>query len=304
MPVDPSFAALLADKRNELRPPPPHVTLAQMRDANKAFLAQAPRTPIHSVEDRSFQGSNGAIGLRIYRPSPARRLPVVVFMHGGGFVMGDLDSHDSVCHRLAFSSGAALVAVDYRRAPESPFPGPIEDCHAALGWVCRNAEALGFDADRLALCGDSAGANLAAATALRARARGPSVRHLALLYPMIDPACNSASMLEFARGHLLLRSAVQWSWGLYNPSDVDNPEAALLRADLAGLPPTTVATAEFDPLRDEGELFAQRLREVGVPVVLRRYAGMIHGFVALTQFTPIANQALDEMAADLEAALA
>src|SRR4051812_43733288 len=194
MPVDPCFAALLADKRNELRPPPPHVTLAQMRDANKSFLAQTPKTPIHSVEDRSFERENGSVGLRIYRPSPTRRLPVVMFSHGGGFVMGDLDSHDSVCHRLAFSSGAAIVAVDYRRAPESPFPGPIEDCHAALEWICSNADELDLDAERVALCGDSAGANLAAATALRARAKGPSVSYLALLYPMIEPACDSASM--------------------------------------------------------------------------------------------------------------
>jgi acetyl esterase len=305
MPVDPCFAALLADKRSELRAPPAHVSIDDMRDGNKAYLVTAPKTPVHSVEDRTFNGPGGPLALRLYRPSAAAKLPVVVFCHGGGFVLGDLDTHDSICHRIAHSSGCVVVSVDYRRAPETRFPGPLDDCYAALRWIAANAASLQVDGARLALCGDSAGANLAVATALRARVDGPAVLHLALIYPVVDPSCDTASMHEFARDHLLARSAMQWAWDSYlsGPADAENPLAALLRAELKGLPPTTVALAEFDPLRDEGEALVARLQAAGVRVITRRYAGMLHGFAGLPQVTPMANEALDEIAADLRAAL-
>ena len=135
MPVDPCFAALLADKRNELRPPPPHITIDVMRAANKAFLVAVPKTPVHSIEDVSIDGPMGPLALRIYRPSAARDLPAILFCHGGGFVLGDLDSHDSMCQRLAHSAACVVVAVGYRCAPESTFPEPVEECHAALTWL-------------------------------------------------------------------------------------------------------------------------------------------------------------------------
>lgn len=305
MPVDPCFATLLADKRSELRAPPAHVSIADMRDGNKAYLVTAPKTPVHAVADHTFDGPGGPLALRLYRPSAATNLPVVVFCHGGGFVLGDLDTHDSMCQRIAHSSGCAVASVDYRRAPETRFPGPLDDCYAALCHVAANAGSLQLDGTRLALCGDSAGANLAAAAALRAKAGGPAVRHLALFYPVIDPACDSASMQEFARGHLLARSAMQWAWDCYlsGPADAQNPLAALLQADLTGLPRTTVAIAEFDPLRDEGEAFVARLSAAGVHVTVRRYAGMVHGFAGLPQVTPTANAALDDVAADLRASM-
>ena len=306
MPVDPCFAELLADKRNELRPPPPHITIDVMRAANKAFLVAVPKTPVHSIEDVSIEGPKGPLALRIYRPSAARDLPAILFCHGGGFVLGDLDSHDSMCQRLAHSAACVVVAVGYRCAPESTFPEPVEECHAALTWLVTNAEALGVDSDRVALCGDSAGANLAAATAVLAKSRGPAVRHLALFYPMVDPACDSKSMQDYARGYLLAASAVQWSWGLYlgKPADADDPLACLLRADPAAFPPTTIVTAEFDPLRDEGEALARHIQAAGVQVVLRNYAGMVHGFAGLPQLTPLADRAIDEIAADITAAFA
>ncbi|MEY2919314.1 MAG: hypothetical protein RL261_619 [Pseudomonadota bacterium] len=306
MPVDPAFTALLADKRSELRPPPAHVTADVMRAGNKAYLVTAPKTPIHAVEDRVLPGPAGPLNVRIYRPASGIQLPVIVFCHGGGFVLGDLDTHDSICHRLAHSSGCAVIAVDYRRAPETRFPGALDDCTAALRWVAHNAASLHLDGGRLALCGDSAGGQLAAATALRARRDGPAVRHVALLYPMVDPACETASMHAFARGHLLARDGVQWAWSQYlsEPADAANPLVSLLRAELTAFPPTSVVTAECDPLRDEGETFADRLRAAGVAVTARRYTGMVHGFAGLPQITPVASQAIDDVAADIRKSLA
>ena len=306
MPVDPAFAMLLADKRSELRAPPAHVTADVMRAGNKAYLMTAPKTPIHAVEDRVLPGPAGPLNVRIYRPADDTRLPVVVFCHGGGFVLGDLDTHDSICHRLAHSSGCVVIAVDYRRAPETRFPGAIDDCSAVLRWVVEHAVSLGVDGRRIALCGDSAGGNLAAAAALRASRDGPTVRHLALLYPMVDPTGETASMQAFARGYLLARDGVQWSWSQYvaDPADLQNPLVALLQAEPAAFPPTSVVTAECDPLRDEGEAFAARLRAAGVAVATRRYAGMVHGFAGLPQLTPVAAQAIDDIAADIRSSLA
>src|SRR5512137_1635801 len=258
MPVDPAFAALLADKRSELRAPPAHVTAEDMRAGNKAYLVTAPKTPIHAVEDRVLPGPAGPLNVRVYRPAGDIHLPVIVFCHGGGFVLGDLDTHDSICHRLAHSSGCAVIAVDYRRAPETRFPGALDDCRAALQWIAGNAASLDLDGSRLALCGDSAGGNLAVATALGARRDGLTVRHVALLYPMVDPTCETASMHAFARGHLLARDGVQWAWSQYlsQPADALNPLVSLLYAEPAAFPPTSVVTAECDPLRDEGEALA------------------------------------------------
>jgi acetyl esterase len=301
MPVDHCFAALLADKRSELRPPPPHVTLQDMRAANKAYLATTPRVEIHSVEDAVIDGIAGSLAVRLYRPTPERSLPATLFCHGGGFVLGDLDTHDSICHLLARSANRVVVSVDYRLAPETRFPGAAGDCYAALAWIVAQAGALGIDATRISLCGDSAGANLAFATAQLARSRGPTIHHLAMLYPMVDPACDTASMHEFSKGFLLSRAAVQWCWGLYlaNTDDAANPLAVPLRAGMEGLPPTSVSTAECDPLRDEGEALAARLRTAGVPVVSRRYAGMVHGFAGLSHLTPVAARAIEDIAADI-----
>ncbi len=306
MPVDPAFAALLADKRSELRAPPAHVTADVMRAVNKAYLITAPKVSVHAVEDRAVPGPAGPLNVRIYRPTGEHRLPVIVFCHGGGFVLGDLDTHDSICHRLAHGSGCVVIAVDYRRAPETRFPGAIDDCAAVLRWIEANAMDLDVDGERLALCGDSAGGNLAAATALRANRDGRPVRHLALLYPMVDPACDTASMHAFARGHLLARDGVQWSWSQYlsEPADATNPWVSLLHAEPAAFPPTSVVTAECDPLRDEGEGLAARLQSAGVTVIARRYAGMVHGFAALPQITPVAWQSIDDIAGDLRQSLA
>jgi acetyl esterase len=300
----PCFATLLEDPRSELRPLPLHM-LGDLRRGNRKFLRQAPAPPIHAIAEYSVAGPGGPIAVRAYRPSDGAKLPGTVFCHGGGFVVGDLETHDAVCRLLALRSGCAVFSVDYRLAPETRFPGPINDCQAVLAWLDANAARLDVDSTRLAACGDSAGANLVVAAALLARDGGPRLRHLGLIYPITDAACDTASMHEFASGYVLTRAAMQWFWSLYlgDPADGANPLASVLRADLSGLPAATILTAEFDPLRDEGEAFASKLRAAGVAVDARRFNGMIHGFVGMPQLTPMAAAAIDQLATNLRAAL-
>jgi acetyl esterase len=312
--VDPCFAAMLADPRTQLRPPS---SIPAFRDAFEVWFGSEKGPPVHAVESLLVDEPLNPVPLRLYRPSAEPGLPVVVFLHGGGWVVGSLDTHDSICRELALRSGAAVLSVGYRRAPECPFPGPLEDCYSALGWAHRRAAGLGLDARRIALCGDSAGGNLAAATAILARERAAPVasclRHLGLIYPAIDPGCESESARQFADGYLLTRESMHWFWNCYlnggqSAAAIERTErpaylAAVMHADPAGLPATTVLTAEFDPLRDEGETFAQHLQAAGVPVVSRRYAGMLHGFVSLPSLTPAAGQAIADLAGDLAASL-
>jgi len=313
--VDPCFAAMLADPRTQLRPPS---SIPAFRDAFEGWLGAEKGPPVHAVESLQVDEPLNPVPLRLYRPTAQAGLPVVVFLHGGGWVVGSLNTHDSICRALALKSGAAVLSVEYRRAPECPFPGPLEDCYSALAWVHRRATGLGLDAQRLALCGDSAGGNLAVATALLARERAAPasacLRHLGLIYPAIDPGCNSDSARRFADGYMLTRESMHWFWNCYlngGQADVTGERterpaylAAVMHADPAGLPATTVLTAEFDPLRDEGEDFARHLRVAGVPVVSHRYPGMLHGFASLPSLTPVAGQAIADLAADLAASLA
>jgi acetyl esterase len=307
MRIDPAFAALLALPEMQVRPPPAGVTAQMMRDAIKQLPNPLVPPPIHATRAIRLRGAQGELDVRLYYPVAARALPLIVFYHGGGFVLCDLDTHDPLCRALANASGCAVASVAYRLAPETRFPGPLEDCYAALQGLARAGVQYGFDATRLAVCGDSAGGNLAAAVALLARDRkGPALRCQALLYPVLDAGCDSASMRELAEGYMLSRAGMQWFWACYlgNPADGANPLASpLLASDLSGLPPATVITAEFDPLRAEGEAYADRLREAQVAVTARRYLGMIHGFMSMPHITPVANRAIDDAAFDLKAAL-
>ena len=305
MAVDPQVELFLKSPWAQL-PPVEHLTAAMLRAMVKQYPMPVLAPPIHATQELSVQGAEGAIRARLYRPSAAGDLPLIVFFHGGGFVICDIDVYDDLCRLLANASGCAVVSVEYRLAPEVPFPGPLEDCYSALRHLAQQGEALGIDPLRLAVAGDSAGGNLATATAQLARERGgPSLRYQALLYPALDPACDSASMRAFAEGYLLSRAAMRWYWSCYltAPADAANPLAAPLRARLAGLPPATVITGEFDPLRDEGEAYVDQLRAAGVAVVGRRYLGMIHGFASLPHVTAVANHALIDIATDLRAAL-
>jgi acetyl esterase len=260
-----------------------------------------PPVAIGRVEDLSIPGPGGAIPIRIYAIDHSGVRPALVYFHGGGFVFGNLDTHDTVCRVLAKESGAVVIAVDYRLAPEHKFPAAVEDSHAATLWVATNAERLGIDASRIAVGGDSAGGNLATVIAMRFRDEGgPALAAQILLYPVTDVSSfDTASHRDFADGYFLTRGAMAWFTGHYVASDEHkgHPQVSpLLAPNLSGLPPALVITAEFDPLRDEGEAYAQRLRQAGVPVTVTRYPGMIHGFVSMHGVLSGGRQAIKEAA--------
>jgi acetyl esterase len=241
------------------------------------------------VEDRKIPGGDAGaeINVRIYTPKGGDGpFPIVVYFHGGGWVIGDLETHDHWCRSLASEVPAVLVAVDYRLAPETRFPAAAEDCYAAAKWSAANAKSLGADPARLAVAGDSAGGNLSAAVAQMARDRGgPAIAFQLLLCPVTEYGFDTASYRENAEGYLLTRNGMVWFWHQYlsDPAaDGHDPRASPMRAtNLAGLPAAHVVTAEYDPLRDEGEAYAARLRAAGVPVTSKRYDGQIHNFFTM-----------------------
>ncbi len=279
-----------------------------MRANFGTLLAQREVETVEKIENRTIPGPAGEIAVRIYTPAGDGPLPVLVYFHGGGFVICDLDSHDSICRALANGGGCVVISVDYRLAPESPFPAAPEDCYAATCWAAEQPASAGFDASRLAVGGDSAGGNLSAVVALMARDRsGPRIAHQLLIYPVTDCAFDTPSYRENAEGYLLSREMMRWFWHRYleNPEDAANPMASPLRAEkLEGLPAATVITAEFDPLRDEGEAFAAKLEAAGVPMERTRYDGMFHGFFGMTDILDTAKVAVAQAGAALRKALA
>jgi len=264
-------------------------------------------TPVANVENRRIPGPDEELGLRIYTPESPALGGALVYFHGGGWVIGDLDSHDETCRRLCQRAGATVIAVDYRRAPETTYPGAVEDCYAATVWVAENAGALHIDPARIAVGGDSAGANLAAAVTLMARDRGgPALCFQLLIYPVTAANFDTASYRDNGEGYLLSRRGMQWFWDQYVPDPEQRKEpysAPLEAAHLGGLPAALVQTAEFDPLRDEGEAYAAALREAGSDVQLTRYDGLIHGFFGMQDAVAAARPALDEAAAALRSRL-
>lgn len=258
------------------------LTVPQARDAARGYLdLQRPAPTMAAVEDRWIPGPRGDLPIRILRPTAAAGpVPAVVVLHGSGWVIANLDIVDEPARVLARDTGYPVVTVGYQKAPEHPFPAPLEDCLAAVRWLVENADDLGLDPARLALVGDSAGGNLAAAATGALRAEGVAVAAQALLYPALDARRGHPSYELFARGNGLDAADMAWFWGHYlGDADPLDPRASpLLAPDLAGLPPTFVATAGHDVLRDEGEEHAERLRAAGVVVEARRYDGTIHGF--------------------------
>ncbi|NNH74276.1 alpha/beta hydrolase [Nocardia uniformis] len=258
----------------------------------RAFLASRPAPavepiPVAGVEEWLVPGPVGApeVAVRLYRPLEAEQAPgVVVFYHGGGFVLCGLDSHDRFCRTMANAAGAIVVSVDYRRAPDARFPAAADDAYAVLRWVADHAESLGGDPARVAVAGDSAGGNLATVAAIAARDNGgPDIAFQLLMYPMLDPACGSASYRDNAEGYFTTAAHLRWYWQQYlaPEADADNPYANPFRANLSGLPPAYIATAEFDPLRDEGEAYGQMLRDAGVDTEIHRWNGTVHGFMSM-----------------------
>jgi len=307
MPLDPQARALL-DQANAMGMPPLHTMSVPEARASLAAMASLQGEPqsVAQIVDRHAPGPAGDVPVRLYTPAGQAPFPALVYYHGGGWVLGGLDTHDGVCRQMASSAGCLVVSVDYRLAPEHKFPAAAEDAYAALQWVATNADGLGVDPARIAIGGDSAGGNLAAVVALMARDRGtPAVAFQLLVYPVTDSACDTASYRDNADGYFLTKDAMLWFWNHYTRDAADrrNPYAAPLKAqDLRGLPPALVMTAEFDPLRDEGEAYAARLREAGVPVQLTRYHGMIHGFFGMSALLDQAKEAIQEATTALRTA--
>jgi acetyl esterase len=279
---------------------------AETREAFKGIAAfGGPPEPLANVEERSIPGPGGQIPLRIYTPEGKGPHPVILYFHGGGWVIGDFDTHDGLCRHLAKQASAVVVSVGYRLAPEHKFPAAPDDCYAATCWVAENAAALGADAKRIVVGGDSAGGNLAAAVSLMARDRGkPKIALQLLIYPVTDHSYDRPSYAENAKGYLLEKSSMVWFWDHYlkDARDGENPYASPLRAkDLSGQPPALLITAEFDPLRDEGEAYGKRLKEAGVAVTQKRYDGLIHGFAMMTGFFDQAREFVADAAKAIRA---
>jgi acetyl esterase len=258
------------------------LSVAEARGAELAELEPTPLEPVAGVLELVVPGPGGDVPVRLYQPDRARPLPVLLYFVGGGWVAGTPEGADPVCRRLANATPCAVVSVAYRRAPEHPFPAGLEDCYAALRWAAGQGAELGLDPSRLAVGGASAGGNLAAAAALLARERGgPRLALQLLVYPPLDHRADTPSMTEALDPLFFGPKDLAWCWSHYlaDPTDGESPLASPLRArDLRGLPPALVITAELDPLRDQAELYAARLRESGVPVDLRRFEGVPHGF--------------------------
>jgi acetyl esterase len=287
-------------------------TRARADSRRNAEVASGPRRrPMARVEEHRIPGPGGELPARLYVPEgqpAAAPAPLLLYFHGGGFVFGDLETHDGVCRFLAAASGASVLSVEYRLAPEHPFPAAVEDTWAAFAWAVENAATLGADPERIAVGGDSAGGNLAAAVALLAREGGGATPAMQLLiYPVTDTEATMPSRLAYAEGYILTKADMDAFEAAYLPDGADRDDArvSVLHArDLSSLPPAYVVTAGFDPLRDEGEAYALRMREAGTAVALRRHRGLIHSFAHDTEVCPSARAAMLEAAGALRMGLA
>ena len=307
MPLDPQAHAFLEQLAAAEAPPLHELSVEDARQVIvELFGTKEAPEPVGAVEDRTIPGAAGEIAVRIYTPQASGVLPILVYFHGGGWVIGNLEAYDPTCRALTNATGCMVVSVDYRLAPEHKFPAAPEDCYAATQWVAAHASTLHGDPARIAIGGDSAGGNLTAVVAQMARDRGgPALVFQLLVYPVTDYNYNTVSYTENADGYLLTKDAMEWFWNHYLRSEDDgnSAQASPLRAaTLQDLPPALVITAEFDPLRDEGEAYAARLQEAGVAATLTRYDGMIHGFFSLGAVLDQGKRAVQEAATQLRAA--
>jgi acetyl esterase len=317
MPLDPAIQGMLALLESLDRPA---IHEGSPEDARSAFrtLTIDLRQPdaiveVPRVEDRTIPGPHGELAARIYRPEESAdgaTVPTVVFFHGGGFVIGDLDTHDNQCRWVCREVGAVVLSVEYRLAPEAPFPAAVHDCHAATVWAADHIDELGGEADRLAIAGDSAGGNLAAVIAqIAAGEDGPAIAAQLLIYPATDfvddEGAQYPSRIENAEGYFLTADDMRWFGEHYAAgAERDHHHLSPVHGDLERLPPAVVVTAEYDPLRDEGEIYAAAMAEAGVHVVQRRYDGLIHGFFDLASLSPACEAAVRDTCAELKALLA
>jgi acetyl esterase len=310
MPVTPEVQSILDFIAAAEGPPREEIDPAELRQSYAALSLVESRPEMASVTDRVLSGPGGDIPVRVYVPTdePGPR-PVLVYFHGGGWVIGSVDTHDGTVRAVADGSGVTVVSVDYRLAPEHPFPAAIDDCLAAVRWVVQHADELDVDPGRLALGGDSAGGNLAAIAAQELNMSGDaSVRFQLLVYPVTDGTMAHPSIDENAEGYFLTKATMTWFWQQYvGDGDRTGPRVSPLHASddaLAAAPPTLVITAEYDPLRDEGEAYAARLAAAGVDATATRYDGMIHGFFSLRDLIPEGKAAVDQACEALRTALA
>jgi len=308
VPLDPQMKAMLdfanASGPMFLRAETPEQAREKMQALLEARAVEPP--PVYRVEDRHVPGPHGQIPIRIYTSEGRVPKGVLVYFHGGGWVLGSLETHDVLCRSIANAAGCIVVAVDYRLAPEHKFPAAPEDCYAATKWVAANASSFGGDPNRIAVGGDSAGGNLAAVVSLMARDRGgPKLVFQLLFYPAISAANDTPSQMEFAGdGFILSRADMEWFWNHYlnGPEDRANPLACPnMAASLSGLPPALVQTASHDPLRDEGERYAEQLKKAGVKVKLTRYDGVTHGFVSFADVLDKGKEGIKEAGEALRA---
>ncbi|HVN50165.1 MAG TPA: alpha/beta hydrolase [Acidimicrobiales bacterium] len=303
MPVDPSIQVLLDSLAASDAPELSDQSVEEARAMMALLtLVDGEPEPVDDVTTRTLPGPAGDIPVRVYRNHGDGPLPVLVWYHGGGWVIGDLESGDPTARKLANRTGAVVVSVDYRLAPEHPYPAAVDDCWAALEWVAAHAGEIGGDPARLAVGGDSAGGNLSAVVALlAAQAGGPALRHQLLVYPVVDLTLSHPSIESNGEGHLLTKKAMEWFVDHYlGDTDPKDPRISPLYADdLSGVAPATIYTAEFDPLRDEGAAYAERLADARVECEHRCFDGMIHGFFGMGTITPVALEAVDAASARL-----
>ncbi len=312
MPLDPQAKMLIDLVKAANLPEFWQLTPDQAREAYKTRSARvAEKEDIHRVHDRRIPGPGSDLAIRVYEPREARpgeRFPVLLWFHGGGFVIGDLDTHDHACRALSRQAECLVVAVDYRLAPEFKFPAAVDDCHAALRWLALHAAELGGDPQRIAVGGDSAGGNLAAVCAILARNDGhPKLAFQLLVYPCTAPEPETPSHRKFAEGYLLTRNSITWFYRHYVRSQKEFQDfrfAPLIAEDLSGLPPALVIVAGYDPLRDEGIEYARRLIDGGNRVTLVNYEGMVHGFLLTGGVVDASRRALAQSAQALREAFA
>ena len=307
MPLDPQAKAVLDQVASLGLPPVNEVSPIEAR-ANFEARPRAPGPDLAKVEDRTVPGPGVDIPVRVFTAAGSGPFPLLMWFHGGGWVIGNVRTHDSICRHLAQQAECVVVSVEYRLAPEHKFPAAADDCYAATAWVAANASTLNGDSRRLAVGGDSAGGNLSAVVSLMARDKGgPELVHQLMVYPVTEHRLDTPSYKENADGYLLTRDAMIWYWDHYlgDEGDGADPYASPMRAqDLSRLPPALVITAEFDPLRDEGEEYADRLRTAGVATTCTRYDGMVHGFFGMPDLMDKARQAIAEASSALRAAFA
>lgn len=310
--LDPAAAQVLALLAESGAPTLDQLDPPAAREALKALLGlQAPKAKLAEVRDLAADGPHGPIPLRLYRPqgsAATQALPVLVYFHAGGWVIGDIEICDALCRRIANAAGCAVVSVDYRLAPEHKFPAAVDDAYAATCWIAQNAASLGLDASRIAIGGDSAGGNLAAVVSLLARdRRGPRLALQLLLYPVTDLHGGTASYHARGEGYFLTGTLMRYFVDHYVGSTAERDDwraSPLLAREHAGLPPACVVVCGFDPLHDEGVAYARRLQAAGVPVELHDLDGQIHAFLLMDGAIPQAAATIDSLATALRRALA